>query len=130
MAANWDFILIDDSKLDTFITERVVKNSGLSLAIQSFLDAREALEYIKAKGIFNDGEKVVLVVDIQMPLMNGFEFIEAFEKLDPAITEQYIVNVLTSSTNENDLTRIRNYKCVKNLWNKPLTGKAVMDLTK
>jgi hypothetical protein len=56
-----------------------------------------------------------------MPLMNGFEFVEAFEVLPGEIQDGYIIFMLSSSINENDINRISNYKSVKQIINKPLS---------
>jgi response regulator RpfG family c-di-GMP phosphodiesterase len=114
------FIIIDDSKLDCFITEKIIQNTALSASIRSFVEATKALEFIKNELYPTDGFKTVIIVDIYMPLMNGFEFIEEFEKLPPAITENYFICMLSSSINENDINRIANYKSVKQFLNKPL----------
>ena len=123
------FIVIDDSRLDCFIAEKVIKNSGNYLSVVSYNDAREALEFIRNSSTEPEA-KTVLIVDVQMPLMNGFEFIEAFEKLPSDLRRNYHVNVLTSSTNPNDISRIRGYKSVENLLNKPLSPQSFATILK
>ena len=54
--------------------------------------------------------------------MNGFEFVEAFEKLPTNITKNYDIYVISSSINDNDLSRVPNYHTVKQFLNKPLTS--------
>ena len=116
-----NFIVVDDSKLDCFIAEKIIKNTGISESIKSFLHAPEALEYIKALPS-DDTIRTIMLVDIQMPVMNGFEFVEAFEKLPDDITRNYTIYIISSSINENDLSRVHNYATVKQFLNKPLTS--------
>jgi len=123
-----NFIVIDDSKLDCFIAEKIIRNTGRSENIRSYLDGAEALEYIKNTPISGDKTKTVLIVDIQMPVMNGFEFVEAFEKFPQELQDNYIIFVLSSSINENDLNRVRNYPSVKHFLNKPLTSNTLSAL--
>lgn len=123
-----NFIVIDDSKLDCFIAEKIIRNTGKSDAVQSFIQAADALEYIKNAGIQNGTNKTIVLVDIQMPVMNGFEFVEAFEKFPEDITSQYILYVLSSSINENDLNRARYHASVKDFLNKPLTSQVLTDV--
>jgi CheY-like chemotaxis protein len=113
------FIIIDDSKLDCFITEKIIQNSGLSTSIRSFVEAPKALEFIRER-ISDDGIENIIIVDIYMPLMNGFEFIEEFEKLPGGIVDNYSIYMLSSSINENDKNRVANYRSVKYFLNKPL----------
>lgn len=74
------FIIIDDSQLDCFIAEKIIQNTGTFSSIKSFTQATDALESIKNSGKTND-PVTIIILDIQMPLMNGFQFVEAFEQL-------------------------------------------------
>ena len=116
-----NFIVIDDSKLDCFIAEKIIKNTGKCESIRSFLQAKDALEYI-ASTLPDDFSHTIVLVDIQMPIMNGFEFVEAFEQLPGSIVANYTIYVISSSINENDLHKVHNYKSVKQFLNKPLTS--------
>jgi CheY-like chemotaxis protein len=122
------FIVIDDNKLDCFIAEKMILKSGLSNRINLFMDGREALDFIKADTPPENGSKVIIIVDIQMPLINGFEFVETFETLPPDIRQHYVIFMLSSSNNENDMNRVRNFSSVKYLLNKPLTKKCLHSL--
>lgn len=126
-----DFIVIDDNKLDCFIGQKIILNSGLCGEISIFLDASEALAHIKnTAGNENTGNhgKIIIFVDIQMPLMNGFEFVEAFEKLAVEIQKNYVIYMLSSSINETDLNRVRSYGSVKQVISKPLSVKKLLSL--
>ena len=118
------FIVIDDSKLDCFIAEKIIKNTGKSDSIKSFLQAKDALEFI-ANTPVDEHERTIILVDIQMPVMNGFEFVEAFERLPKHITAGYTIYVIPSSINENDLNRVHNFDSVKQFLNKPLTSNSL-----
>jgi len=115
------FIVIDDSKLDCFIAEKIIKNTGISESIKSFLQATEALDYIKSIPV-DEQTRTIILVDIQMPVMNGFEFVEAFEKLPADLIKNYTIFIISSSINENDLARVHTYATVKQFLNKPLTS--------
>jgi CheY-like chemotaxis protein len=121
MSANkMHFIVIDDSKLDCFIAEKIIQNTGRSESVKTFMTASEALDYIKAAS--PSVQKTMLLVDIQMPVMNGFEFLEAFENAVPSdVRNNFVINLLSSSINESDMIRAKGYKSVANFLNKPLT---------
>ena len=119
-----NFIVIDDSKLDCFIAEKVIRNTGKCEAVQSFIDARVALEVISTNPA-DEQAHTIIVVDIQMPVMNGFEFVEAFEQLPLHITANYSIYIISSSINENDLNKVHNYASVKQFLNKPLTSNSL-----
>ncbi len=116
-----NFIVIDDSKLDCFIAEKIIKNTGKSESIISFQIAKDALDYIE-KTVPDANSQTIVLVDIQMPIMNGFEFVEAFEKLPESITSSYVIYVISSSINDIDLNRVHNYQSVKQFLNKPINS--------
>ena len=119
-SGNLNFIVIDDSKLDCFIAEKIIKNTNRCEVINTFQQGTDALAYINS--ITSADVRTVIFVDIQMPVMNGFEFVEAFEKL-PADTRQgYSIYMLSSSINENDIAKVKSYNSVKQFLNKPLTN--------
>lgn len=122
-----DFIIIDDSKLDCFIAEKIIRNTGRGEDIRSFTMAKEALDYI-SKTPVADGKRTIIIVDIQMPIMNGFEFVEAFEQLPAEAREGYVIYMLSSSINENDLNRVQAYPSIKQFLNKPLTSNMLSTL--
>ena len=125
-----NFIVIDDSKLDCFIAEKIIKNTGNCLSVKSFLRASEALNYINQPQQANDHGNTIVLVDIQMPVMNGFDFVEEFEKIQPEITDKYNIYIISSSINENDLNKVHNYPSVKQFINKPLTSNNLNALLK
>ncbi len=113
-----NFIVIDDSKLDCLIAEKMIQHSNLSAGTLIFTMAPDALDYITQH---QPQAHTLLFVDIQMPVMNGFEFIEAFEKLPAATKSHYSIAVVSSSINESDIARANSYAEVKRFINKPLT---------
>lgn len=121
------FVVIDDSKLDCFIAEKVIQNTGRCESVRSFMMAADALEFL-GKQPFDDEHRIMILVDIQMPIMNGFEFIESFEAIVPEERRRnYIINLLSSSINESDMIRAKAYQSVRTFLNKPLTKSSIED---
>lgn len=115
------FIVVDDSKLDCFIAEKIIKNTGKCDSVISFLHAEDALEFVRTDESPQQ-YPTILLVDIQMPVMNGFQFVEEFEKLPSHVTMRYKVYIISSSINDHDLNRVHNYSSVQQFLNKPLTS--------
>jgi CheY-like chemotaxis protein len=120
-ASKRHFVVIDDNKLDCFIAQKLIMNTGLSSKISLYQNASEALELVKQGEPDGATSKTIIIVDIQMPLMNGFEFIEAFEALPMETRSQYQIFMLSSTINQNDINRARSYASVIKLIAKPLS---------
>jgi CheY-like chemotaxis protein len=121
------FVVIDDSKLDCFIAEKVIQNTGRCESVHSFMLAADALEFL-GKQPFDEVFRVIILVDIQMPIMNGFEFIESFEEMLPEEKRKnFIINLLSSSINESDMIRAKAYQSVRTFLSKPLTKISIDD---
>lgn len=123
-----EFIVIDDSQLDCFIAEKLIRHTGKSSGIKTFTSAGSALEYIKQRTLPDDDSLTVLLLDVLMPVMSGFDFVEAFEKLPQQVQDRYLIIALTSSMNKNDMNRISSYQAVKHLLGKPITTDALSAL--
>jgi CheY-like chemotaxis protein len=117
-----NFIVIDDSKLDCFIADKIIQNTGRAESIKVFQQATEALSYINTTP---SSATTIVFVDIQMPVMNGFEFVESFEKLPDNLKGNYHIYMLSSSINENDIAKVKGYSSVKHFLNKPLTNDTI-----
>ncbi len=114
------FIIIDDTELDHFIARKMITNANSAFKVKSFLDAQQALDYILANEIDASIKVILVFLDIYMPLMNGFEFIEEFEKFDPTVKDKYYIVALTSSIEASDVNRISSYEDVQEKITKPL----------
>jgi CheY-like chemotaxis protein len=120
-ANQFHFIIIDDSIFDSRIAEKVIQNVDAGAVVTIFHDATKAFDFLKELPHISDMQKRVLFVDIQMPIMNGFEFVESFESLPDEVKAGYILYFITSSMNENDIRRGTSYPSVRKFLNKPLT---------
>lgn len=123
-----DFIVVDDNKVDCFIAEKTIENSGKGRKSDIFYEAAAALEYIKSLPPWPP--VTIVLVDIQMPVMNGFEFVEEFECLPLIKRGLFHIYALSSSINEQDITRIQRYSSVKGFLNKPLTVDTINQVVK
>lgn len=121
--------LIDDDEVCHLISSKIIKMFS-SFSVESFTDAKEALKQINWRAsneVINLPEFILL--DIDMPGMNGWQFLEEFEKLPEDIVKKSCVIMLSSSTSYMDIEKSRHYKSVKQFLSKPLTEEKVNLLT-
>ena len=119
------FIIIDDRELDCFITKKIIQETGLDCAIEIFFDATSGLNSIKKVPIIN--AITVILLDILMPVMNGYQFIEEFEILPEEIRKKYKIIAITTSLNKIEIAKISNYDEVITVLKKPYDRKALVN---
>jgi len=121
-------LLIDDNAIDSYIAKHVIAKSKMAEKISVKSSAIDALKFLGT--LKNDhGEfpnKIFL--DIQMPGMDGFGFLEEFKNFPEAIHGQCKVIMLTSSCDQQDIDRSFQYPFVKKFLTKPLKLSMLEDL--
>jgi CheY-like chemotaxis protein len=123
-----NFIIIDDSRLDCFIAEKIIQNSGTYSSVKSYMEATEAYEAIKNGIIGDDSIITIIILDIQMPVMNGFQFVEVFEQLSKEIQSKFAIFLFSSSINENDKNRLGNFPSIIRFYSKPISKDTVAQM--
>ncbi|WP_207420990.1 response regulator [Desertivirga brevis] len=124
----YKFIIIDDSALDCYIAEKMIRYTGKCEDVHCFLGATEALEFIKTSAVSADDPLTIIILDVLMPIMSGFVFVEEFEKLPENIKDRYRIIALTSSMNKNDIDKICSYDTVNDIMDKPITAETLSPL--
>lgn len=121
-AAVGTVMVIDDDQIDQMMYARIIRRSGVVESILQFSLATDALEYLRRP----DCEEIDLIVlDINMPMMNGFEFLEAATKEFGGSFTKAVVIMLTTSINPEDIARAKSFGVVKDFVSKPLTVETV-----
>lgn len=124
----YNFIIIDDNKIDLLIARKAINTSFVeAVEVHEFTSAVQALEHIKTH---ESPHHTVMFVDIQMPVMNGFIFMDEFEKLPEEKRKQYTCMYLTSSSNDLDRLRAEKYSDIRLFISKPLTAPGLREIFK
>lgn len=115
----FDFIVIDDSKLDLIISQKMLRRMDERFSVQTFEQACQALDFIKTRPALPPHRRTVLLIDLRMPLMDGFQFAENFSLLPEDLRAQYIPCILSSSIAQSDRQRAESMPVIHAFLNKP-----------
>ena len=117
-------LLIDDNYIDNFVTSRLLENSKFADSVIVRQSSAEAIEALRDGIITPD----VIFLDLRMPVMDGFEFLQEYDKLD--IEKNGVkIFMLSSSLDPTDLRRSLSNKYVTQFLHKPLTKKILEELS-
>jgi CheY-like chemotaxis protein len=119
-------MLIDDNEIDNFINEKLIKAYYFAENVYVHTSTKSALEFLKNIEVtFNEiPEDLIpshILLDINMPILDGFHFLDEFEKFSSVLKERIRIIMLTTSLNPLDIEKSKNYKHVIKFLHKPLT---------
>lgn len=111
-------MLIDDDDEDNFFHKMVIRNMNITENIEIALGGEEAMKFLTKE---NQTPPDLIFLDINMPRMNGWEFLEEYEKLNKEQKAKAVVTMLSTSENPDDKKRSEQYPEIISFNSKPLT---------
>ena len=120
--------IVDDDPIHQQITEIMLQRLSISESVSRFSDAQDALDYIRAN--LHDAMAMpdIILLDLNMPVMDGWEFLEAFAAVRDKLPGRIRVYVLTSSIDEKDRERVNAFSFVDGYLTKPLSKDTILQL--
>lgn len=113
--------VIDDDEIYTFAVKRIIAHAKFAEKTLFFHNGKVALdffiEYLNQADMLPD----VILLDINMPVLDGWQFMDEFVKLKPHIDKKVIVYIVSSSIAEDDLNKARSIEAVSDFIVKPIT---------
>ena len=128
-------LLVDDDETTNFVNQRTLRRTNVAQEIKIFNDGEQAINYMKAAACSpnnNNPEKCpdLIFLDIKMPVMDGFEFLDEYKKLGLDKSVPTKILMLSSSASFYDLKRLEQYTEVKQHFSKPLTDQDVKEIVR
>lgn len=119
MKVKGNILLVDDDETSNLINEIIIKKTELFDSITVKSDARSALNYLSDKEKENLPD--VIFLDINMPGIDGWEFLEKYSELSPNSNNEISIYMLSSSQNPDDIVKAEKHPLVKEFLSKPLS---------
>jgi len=122
-----NMLVIDDDDINIFIIKKVIEKTGYEVDMISKSNGQLAVDYLTS--IANNVEIFphIILVDINMPVLNGWEFLEVYEKLNIQ-RQKVFLYMLSSSVYEYDIEKAKGFKSVDGFISKPLTIERLKEL--
>jgi CheY-like chemotaxis protein len=116
-------LLIDDNDIDNFINERMITTNSFSKLVIVKNSGESALQFLSENSDNPEVLPQIIFLDLNMPVMDGFGFLEQYENLPESIRKTCKVIVLSSSISPEDINRASTNQYVVKYVNKPLNEK-------
>ena len=123
-------MVIDDSNIDRRIAKLNIERFEFAEETISKGSARSALQYLEASANLSGKLPGLILLDIRMPEIDGFKFLDEYGKLPESIRDHCTIMMLTSSLNPDDMERAKKSTFVKGFVNKPINSEKLKELKK
>lgn len=126
MKSTFQLLVIDDDAINIFIIKKLIEKTGYLLDIISMSNGELAIEHLKKQ---NDQDLLLpdlIFLDINMPIMTGWQFLAEYEKLN--LEKMIPVYMLSSSIFQNDIDKAKTFPNVKDFMSKPMSNNQLINI--
>ena len=121
-----NIIVVDDDPVSVQICNMVFKRTMPDAKIQVFENGLDALKWINVEGRMQPtNDSFVVLLDLNMPVVDGWGFLNDFEKSDVIIQTKFHIYIMTASEDDKDIERAKQFQSIKGFHVKPLTHKII-----
>ncbi len=113
--------IIDDDDIQHYLLTRIIDGHNLAESILTFLDGEKALQFLADNSSTNENIPDIIFLDNNMPIMDGWQFLEEYPSLECKIKKKVHIFMASSSVNPEDIERARNINQISGYIEKPIT---------
>lgn len=117
-----NFIIVDDDNISLIIAKKMIEETLGDVDIKTFVSPGEALRYFQKDFNYTNGAPAVLFLDLNMPVISGWDFLDFFDQFNNDIKNVVRIYVVSSSVDPSDKNKALSLPYVKGFISKPLTS--------
>tara|TARA_R110002020_G_scaffold442190_1_gene653336 strand:- start:10 stop:408 length:399 start_codon:yes stop_codon:yes gene_type:complete len=122
--------LIDDDEIFVFITKKTIRQTKLFDLIKVYDNGLDALNFLKENKDNADLLPEIILLDLNMPIMDGWQFLEHYTDINPSVSKEIVIYICSSSISSEDIQRAKAISEVTDYIIKPITKDKLIDLIK
>lgn len=120
--------LVDDDHIFQFLTGKILEETNMVKALKIFNNGLDALTFIKESKKINHNLPDVILLDLSMPIMDGWEFLEEYILLQPSLEKSVTIYIISSSISPSDIQRAKTISAVSDYLIKPVSREKFIEL--
>lgn len=120
--------IIDDDEIYQFTTKRMIEKTQLVKKILVFSDAEKALEFIDSTISNSEDTPEIILLDINMPMMDGWEFLEKYIQIQPKLAKKIIIYMISSSLDKRDIAKAKEISEITDYIVKPISTEQIKEI--
>jgi CheY-like chemotaxis protein len=122
--------IVDDDKIYTFLVKRTIEQTNLVDLIKVFGNGLDAIDFLKKNADNPDSLPEIILLDLSMPVMDGWEFIEEYMLLSPKLGRMITIYIVSSSISPHDIAKAKSISSVTDFIIKPISKENLIEIFK
>jgi CheY-like chemotaxis protein len=128
MAKFRDVLLVEDDPITIMVCDRIIKMTSFAEKVKSCENGKIGIDYLTDLDE-NSPTPTIIFLDINMPVMNGWDFLEEFEKIKSRFTPLPRIYLLSSTVDPEDYKKAQKFSLVQDFISKPLSKEALQNIS-
>jgi CheY-like chemotaxis protein len=127
MAKFSDVLLVEDDPITIMVCDRMIRMTSFAEKVKSCENGKAAIDYLSS---LSENETIpdIIFLDINMPVMNGWDFLEEFDKIRRKFSTVPRIYLLSSTVDPEDYNKARSFSLVKDFISKPLSKEVLQNI--